>query len=83
MAIEARELREQTGADGVMHLNIPTGQPDRAYRVIVLLEPESAGEQSSGQPNGWPAGFLDELVGSWTAEVAEESEGDYEQRDAF
>jgi hypothetical protein len=49
-------LESKTGHDGVLHLEVPLGQPDTAYEVEVVVHPKPAGRVL-------PPGYFD-LVGS-------------------
>ena len=48
-------MRAKTGADGALHLSVPTETPDQEYDVIVYLHPRIA---------DWPPGYFDETFGS-------------------
>ncbi len=82
MSIETLEMHENSGADGVVRLSIPTGHPDCPYRIIVLLEPKKAFEPKDSKKS-WPPGFLEQIVGGWTGNFVEEPEGNFEERESF
>ena len=57
--MQSINMREKTGADGVLHLNIPLEMPDQEYEVIVYVHPRLT---------KWPPGY-EELFGSITDET--------------
>ena len=53
---------ERTGKDGVLHLNIPLGEPEVEYEAIVVLQSRSA--SCADASNGWPADYFARTFGS-------------------
>jgi hypothetical protein len=49
-------LQSKTGPDGVLHLDVPLGEPDTSYEVELVLHPRSAGRPL-------PPGYF-KLIGS-------------------
>jgi hypothetical protein len=49
-------LQSRTGPDGVLHLDVPLGEPDTAFDVEVVVHPKSAGRTL-------PPGYFD-VIGS-------------------
>ncbi len=60
-------VREKTGKDGSLHLNIPVGKPDSEFDVLVVLQPAANGETTAER--GWPTGYFESTYGS----IADES----------
>ena len=54
------QMRAKAGADGVLHLSIPSQKADQEYDVIVYLHPYMT---------DWPPGYFEEVVGSITDET--------------
>ncbi|MCI0640579.1 MAG: hypothetical protein L0Y72_25500 [Gemmataceae bacterium] len=58
-------LVERTGKDGVLHLQIPVGQPDAEFEAIVVLHPKATTlPTSTTEKLGWPAGYFEKTFGS-------------------
>ena len=54
-------VREKTGKDGTLSLQIPLGKPEAEYEVLVVVQPNAAG--TTPEERGWPPGYFD-LAGS-------------------
>jgi hypothetical protein len=54
-------LRAQTGADGILHLEIPAGHANTELEVIVIMQPVAA---SGSAVNGWPEAFFERTAGA-------------------
>ncbi len=55
-------VREKTGKDGTLSLQIPLGKPDAEYEVLVVVQPHEAG--TTPEERGWPPGYFDKTFGS-------------------
>lgn len=69
------DLRGRSGADRILHLDIPVEESDRDYRVTVLIEPAGA-----APPDTWPEGFFESTFGQWKGDFDIDSEGEFEHR---
>ncbi len=72
------EFSTHAGADRILHLNVPVDEADRTYRVIVLIQPQSAVAASGG--SDWPPGFIESTAGAWQGDFPDIADLDYEQR---
>ena len=55
-------IREKTGKDGTLSLQIPLGKPEAEYEVLVVVQPNAVGTTS--EERGWPPGYFDKTFGS-------------------
>lgn len=66
---------EKTGADGVLHLRVPVGQPNAEFEAVIVLQPKAAPHSTSatGTPEerGWPPGYFERTFGSIDDETFE------------
>ena len=75
-------IRSRVGADGVLHLDIPSGLADTDVEVAVILQPVNQPAPGTGEDLGWSSGFFESVVGSWQGEpLTREFEGEYETRE--
>lgn len=60
-------LKERTGKDGVLHINLPVGVPDADVEIVLVVQSNSA-ESPSNDVNlqGWPPGYFEDTFGSIT-----------------
>ena len=56
-------ISEKSGKDGVLHLNIPVGQPDAEFDAVIVLQPKSAAP-TTPEEGGWPPGYFENTFGS-------------------
>jgi hypothetical protein len=77
------ELTQASDSAGTLHVHVPGQDPNREYRVVVLVEPKRAETQTLRDERGWPNGFFDRLAGSWQGEFPEAPEGEFEQRSSL
>jgi hypothetical protein len=63
-------VREKTGKDGILHLDIPMGKPYAEFEVVLVVQPKEA-PSSAGTPEdrGWPPGYFENTFGSITDET--------------
>lgn len=62
-------LSQTTGKDGSLSLVIPLGDPERAYDVVLVVEPKPSASTLNGK--GWPPGYFDRTYGSIKDETFE------------
>lgn len=79
MSLRTLEFRQHPDADGILRLQVPVDAVDQRYRVIILIEPESAAD--SQRP--WSAGFFEKTCGQWQGELERAPQGEYEQRESL
>jgi hypothetical protein len=78
------ELTQAADESGTLHVAVPGQDPNREYRVVVLVEPALRSAQPmSFDERGWPVGYFERLAGSWQGEFLDEYEGDFEHRSEF
>jgi hypothetical protein len=71
-AVQTIRVREKTGNEGSLHLDIPLGKPNSEFEVVVLVQPtEAALQAGSAEEQGWPAGYFENTFGS----IADETFG--------
>jgi hypothetical protein len=62
-------VSEKTGNDGMLHIEIPTGQPAAEYDVVIVLQPRSPSKApAAANALGWPTGYFEKTFGSITDE---------------
>jgi hypothetical protein len=81
--MQSLEFNQAADATGTLHLNLSGQEPNREYRVVVVVQPRVAVNSAPRDKLGWPIGFFERLAGSWQGEFIEEYEGDFEQRTGF
>ncbi len=55
----------RAGEDGVLHLDIPVGEPNAEFEVIVVLQPKAAASRpKTPEELGWPPGFFEKTAGT-------------------
>jgi hypothetical protein len=63
---------ERTGKDGILHLNLPLGQAETEYEVVVVVQAKQAVEKATTpEERGWPPGYFESTYGSITDESFE------------
>jgi hypothetical protein len=69
-------VRSRVGADGILHLDIPSGLADTDVEVTVILQPVNQPTAGRAEELGWSSGFFESVLGSWQGERLErECEG--------
>jgi hypothetical protein len=82
MTMRSISIRSRVGADGVLHLDVPSGLADTDVEVTVILQPVNQPTPGRTEELGWSSGFFESVVGSWQGEpLTREFEGDYEARE--
>ena len=58
-------VRERTGKDGSLHLDIPLGKPESEFEVVVVVQPMGV-TVDAGSPDqcGWPGVYFENTFGS-------------------
>jgi len=75
-------IRSRVGADGILHLDVPSGLADTDVEVTVILQPVNQPAPGRTEELGWSSGFFESVVGSWQGEpLTREFEGEYEARE--
>jgi hypothetical protein len=65
--MQTMRISERAGGDGMLHLEIPTGQPDAEYEVVIVLQPRGITNAADAQEAlGWPTGYFEKTFGSIT-----------------
>ena len=62
-------LLEKTGKDGILHLEIPLGQPEVEFEAIVVLQPKAVSSPAGCDPMGWPTNYFEQTFGSISDET--------------
>ena len=73
-----KTLRSRIGADGVLHLEVPLGEPEAGLEVRVTIEPLTPAHPMTREE--WAA-FLARTAGAWQGEFERPAPGEYETRD--
>jgi hypothetical protein len=74
-------VRSHVGADGVLHLDIPTTMKDEDVEVTVTLKPIAESSQKTPEELGWTPGFFEETAGQWQGDLVREPQGEPQERD--
>ena len=75
-------IRSRVGADGILHLDVPSGLADTDVEVTVILQPVNQPAPGRTEELGWSSGFFESVVGSWQGEpLTRECEGECEERE--
>ena len=75
-------IRSRVGADGVLHLDVPSNLVETDVEVMVILQPVRPSDLGRTEELVWSAGFFESVVGSWQGErLTRECEGEYETRE--
>jgi hypothetical protein len=69
--METLKLKAHVGEDGVLKLEVPTGQRNREVEVLVVMQPLNGEETDS---LGWPVGFFDRTYGALADDPIERPE---------
>ena len=78
------ETVQEAGDDRLLHLAILVDEPNRRYRVTVLVAPLQEVSAPSVPAPGWPPGFFEQTAGSIQDETFfRHDQGRYEERLGF
>lgn len=71
-------VKTKTGADGTLHLTIPTGLPDAEVEVLVVVEAKPAASSE------WPPGVFETYFGALKdIDFRRHPQGQLEDREIF
>lgn len=63
--MQTLHVRSQSGADRVLHLDIPVEAANAEYDIVVVFHPKTGTkEHTTPEDRCWPAGFIDQTAGS-------------------
>ncbi|MGR3277251.1 hypothetical protein ACSYAD_19295 [Acaryochloris marina NIES-2412] len=71
-------IRSHVGADGVLHLEVPTEFSDADLEVTVMLAPV---DSLPTQTSEWQPGFFTDVIGSWEGELTRPDQGAFDTRE--
>ena len=75
-------IRSRVGADGILHLDVPSDLVETDVEVMVILQPTRQSDLGRTEELGWPPGFFENVVGGWQGErLKRECEGECEARE--
>ena len=75
-------IRSRVGADGILHLDVPSNLVATEVEVLVILQPVSQSDLGRTEERVWSSGFFESVVGCWQGErLTREGEGEYETRE--
>ena len=56
-------IKSRVRADGLLHLDVPTGLRDTDVDVILVVKPVDGDEQTHQESPPWPEGFIEQTFG--------------------
>ena len=75
-------IRSRVGADGILHLDVPSNLAETDVEVMVIATPVSQSDLGRTEELAWSTGFFESVVGGWQGErLTREGEGEYETRE--
>jgi hypothetical protein len=75
-------IRSRIGADGILHLDVPSDFVETELEVIVIVQPTTQSAAGREEDVAWSLDFFESVVGKWQGEpLTREWEGQYETRD--
>ena len=76
--MQSIKLCSHVGADGILHLDIPSGIVSGDIEVEVIIKPITPSQRE------WMPGFFEEVIGGWAGEPLERPEqGEFETRETL
>lgn len=72
------ETMAKSGSDGVLHMDIPVGEPWGSWHVTIQAE-----RVDRPQDAEWPEGYFEKTFGSWTGEWERDQPTAHEQRETL
>lgn len=75
-----KTISSRIGADGVLHLDVPLGEPEAGREVRVTIEPVANDRRMTREE--WTA-FLARTAGVWQGEFERPEQGEYETRNSL
>ncbi|MCC5669206.1 hypothetical protein LC653_36535 [Nostoc sp. CHAB 5784] len=81
--MQSIKLCSHVGADGILHLSIPTGITDKEIEVTVIYQQlEPSAPPKTPEELGWPAGFFEQTAGSLADDpIQRYPQGEYDTRE--
>ena len=74
-------IKSRVGADGMLHLDVPSDLPGTEVEVMVILQPVAPPPVGVANQVAWSPDFFESVVGGWEGKRLErEPEGAYETR---
>lgn len=74
-------IRSRVGADGMLHLDIPSDLVGTEVEVMLILQPIAQPTPCRLNEVAWAPGFFVTTIGGWEGgPLTRESEGEYETR---
>jgi hypothetical protein len=61
-------IRSRVGADGVLHLDVPSNLVETDVEVMVILQPVRPSDLGRTEELAWSTGFFESVVGGWQGE---------------
>ena len=72
------DIKARTGADGVLHIDVPTGLPETDIEGRLVMSPVSAqGTSLQVYGDDWPDGFFESTAGRWHGELERGDQGEH------
>jgi hypothetical protein len=56
-------IRSRVGADGILHLDVPSNLVETDVEVMVIVAPVSPSDLGRTEELAWSAGFFESVVG--------------------
>ena len=60
--------RSRVGADGILHLDVPTDFAETEVEVIVIVQPTTQSAAGREEDVVWSPDFFESVVGKWQGE---------------
>jgi hypothetical protein len=75
-------IRSRVGADGILHLDVPSDLVETEVEVIVIVQPTTQSPAHRREDLVWSSDFFEGVVGKWQGEpLTREWEGHCETRE--
>jgi len=81
--MQSIKLCSHVGADGILHLSIPTGITDKEIEVTVIYQQlEPSASPKTPEELGWPTDFFEQTAGSLVDDpIQRYPQGEYDTRE--
>lgn len=66
------KVRSHVGADGILHLVIPTSMSNQAVEVTITVTPVVEPPERTPEELGWSPGFFERTAGQWQGDFVRE-----------
>lgn len=71
----------KTGEDGVLHLDVPLGEKNAEFEVLVVVQPAAVPAPTTPpEERGWPPGYFGEETRIDDETFVRHPQGEYEKR---